>query len=539
MKPSTSLLTALSCWALTVGADEQVVLQAGQDQRTSDGRPFNVAIIGENIPCHSAITGSIADAHPGAGAAGSSTAYHLSQYASNASLPLNITLFERNPFIGGRSTTVPAYNDSAFPVELGASIFVSVNKILVDAVKEFNLSTNAFRESDSKKDIPGDELAIWNGEEIVLSQNGNWWDYAKLFWRYGTAPLKTQRLMKSTVNKFLSLYEEPWFPFESLTAAAQGVGLLAVTAATGEQYMRENGIVGSFGKEVVQASTRVNYAQNLGFIHGLEAMVCMATDGAMAVEGGNWRIFDSMVKASGAKVELETVVGGIWPQSEGGYALNYSHPDGSSSGSGLFDAVVLAAPYQFSELKSLGLETSDHHPDEVPYVELHVTLFTSPHLLSPSFFNLPSDKPAPRVILTTLPDGEPAQRGPKSAGSPGFFSISLLRPIANPNTSAQEYLYKIFSPEPPSPFFLADLLGVAGLPGNDEEGISERDVTWTHRKVWNSYPYEYPRVTFEEVKLGEGLWYTAGMESFISTMETNALMGKNVARLVVGELQGK
>ena len=31
----------------------------------------------------------------------------------------------------------------------------------------------------------------------------------------------------------------------------------------------------------------------------------------------------------------------------------------------------------------------------------------------------------------------------------------------------------------------------------------------------------------------EGLWYTSGIERFISTMETSALMGKNVARLVV------
>jgi prenylcysteine oxidase/farnesylcysteine lyase len=29
------------------------------------------------------------------------------------------------------------------------------------------------------------------------------------------------------------------------------------------------------------------------------------------------------------------------------------------------------------------------------------------------------------------------------------------------------------------------------------------------------------------------LWYTSGIERFISTMETSALMGKNVARLVV------
>ena len=70
--------------------------------------------------------------------------------------------------------------------------------------------------------------------------------------------------------------------------------------------------------------------------------------------------------------------------------------------------------------------------------------------------------------------------------------------------------------------------------------MNEKDVTWMYRKVWNSYPYELPRVTFESLKLDEGLWYTSGIESFISTMETSALMGKNVARLVVdGWIEGK
>ena len=55
--------------------------------------------------------------------------------------------------------------------------------------------------------------------------------------------------------------------------AAQDLELLAVTAATGEQYMEESGITGPFGHDVVQASTRVNYAQNMKYIHGLEAMV--------------------------------------------------------------------------------------------------------------------------------------------------------------------------------------------------------------------------------------------------------------------------
>jgi prenylcysteine oxidase / farnesylcysteine lyase len=42
-------------------------------------------------------------------------------------------------------------------------------------------------------------------------------------------------------------------------------------------------------------------------------------------------------------------------------------------------------------------------------------------------------------------------------------------------------------------------------------------------------------VTFEDPELAKGLYYTSGMESFISTMETSALMGMNVARLVMDD----
>jgi prenylcysteine oxidase / farnesylcysteine lyase len=46
-------------------------------------------------------------------------------------------------------------------------------------------------------------------------------------------------------------------------------------------------------------------------------------------------------------------------------------------------------------------------------------------------------------------------------------------------------------------------------------------------------------VTFQDPIVGAGLYYTSGMESFISTMETNALAGKNVARLIVDDMLGK
>jgi prenylcysteine oxidase / farnesylcysteine lyase len=42
-------------------------------------------------------------------------------------------------------------------------------------------------------------------------------------------------------------------------------------------------------------------------------------------------------------------------------------------------------------------------------------------------------------------------------------------------------------------------------------------------------------VTFEDPELARGFYYTSGIESFISTMETSALMGMNVAQLIIDD----
>jgi prenylcysteine oxidase/farnesylcysteine lyase len=64
---------------------------------------------------------------------------------------------------------------------------------------------------------------------------------------------------------------------------------------------------------------------------------------------------------------------------------------------------------------------------------------------------------------------------------------------------------------------------------------SGHTISWYYPHTWKSYPYEYPRVTFEELELARGFYYTSGIESFISTMETSALMGMNVAQLIVDD----
>lgn len=68
-------------------------------------------------------------------------------------------------------------------------------------------------------------------------------------------------------------------------------------------------------------------------------------------------------------------------------------------------------------------------------------------------------------------------------------------------------------------------------------------IDWIHHKIWQAYPKLVPTDEFAAFELhpesnGLGLWYTSGIESFISTMETSALSGQNVAALVARRLWG-
>lgn len=284
-----------------------------------------------------------------------------------------------------------------------------------------------------------------------------------------------------------------------------------------------------YGSEVTNIhSTRVNYASNLAYIHGLETMVCMATNGAMQIDGGNWRIFASMLKSSASiTTHLTTQVSQISKQEDGTYHISAN--DSTST----FDEVILAAPLQFTNL-TISPEPK-HKPDVIPYVKLHVTLFASPFKLDPSAFNLGPGAAVPQYVLTTLQPSE--KPGDGDPGTPGFYSVSMHYTSLNGRATPprQEYIYKIFSAEPVTSSFLTRILGHDVSEVEAETGDINGAVSWVHKKIWHSYPREYPRVTFEEIKLdGDdgALWYTSGIESFISTMETSALSGKNVARLI-------
>jgi prenylcysteine oxidase / farnesylcysteine lyase len=130
---------------------------------------------------------------------------------------------------------------------------VEVNEILYNAVERYNLSTKPFRWEDP--DDGADELGIWNGREFILTQSGSsgWWDLAKLFWKYGLAPIRANNLMKKTVGNFRKMYHEN-FPWPSLSDVVHDVGLTFSTGVTGDAFLQENGISAQFSNEVIQAA---------------------------------------------------------------------------------------------------------------------------------------------------------------------------------------------------------------------------------------------------------------------------------------------
>ena len=124
------------------------------------------------------------------GAAGTSAAFWIAKAKERFGLDVDIDVYEKADYVGGRSTIIHPYGNTTLPpLELGASIFVEANRNLWRASEEFNLTLEKFRDDDST-------MGIWDGEQLRLEvRSKSWWDTLKVIWRYGiTSPRKADQL---------------------------------------------------------------------------------------------------------------------------------------------------------------------------------------------------------------------------------------------------------------------------------------------------------------------------------------------------------
>ncbi|KIJ35920.1 hypothetical protein M422DRAFT_232724 [Sphaerobolus stellatus SS14] len=434
----------------------------------------------------------------GAGAAGSSAAYWLAR-ASNRSkeVELEIEVFEREGYIGGRSTVVFPHNSKAFqPVELGASIFVTANKNLIRAAQEFGLTLTA----------PGGELGgleFGMGRVFGFSQA----DDARLVARYGLDSItRTQDLTQDMLNHYLELYNTTTPDWKDVARISAFLNLTRLTSQTTEAYLRSQGVGEKYIVEMVEGDTRANYAQNTDKIHALEGLVSEAVTGASSVAGGNFQIFHQFVQRSGARVHLNTEVKSLTKLSKQWLLTT------SNGTPYLFDSVILAAPFHLSNITTPHAFHTPIPPQ--PYIHLHVTLLTTSSTPKSSYFHLKNTS-APVTVLTT-------SEGVTHGGpNPEFNSLTYQGPLSAPFRGREEHVVKLFSEQEVGDEWLRSVFG---------------EVTWVYRKQWDSYPILPPTTSFPPVVPDENLYYVNSFEPFISTMETETVSSSNAVRLLLANV---
>ncbi|KAH7327699.1 Prenylcysteine lyase-domain-containing protein [Rhizoctonia solani] len=444
----------------------------------------------------------------GAGAGGSSASFWLSLAKQRASAETNIdiTVYEQNNRIGGRSTTVYAYNDTSYaPIELGASIFSGGNRNLVRAASEFGFDLVEFNGV-----VPG--TGVWDGKKFVWRTTDNSTaDGIRMQERYQDGPSKSGDLIGPFLNSFAASYI-PTFPqFPTVSAYASSVNFTSLATVTLKSYLSQGGVNLNWINDFMTGSSRFNYAQDASSINGVAGMTSLAADTAYSAKPGNFKIFEQFLSRSGASLQLETTVKSIKKIPTGSKPKYLVE---TSKGVADYDAVIVAAPLPLTNIKFRNTASQPSSFPKVDYVHLHVTLLTTttPSLL-PTYFKVDNSSALPGTVLTT------AEYGTR----PEFNSIRYQASIER--NGKTEYIVKMFSPAKISDDTLATLFG-------------KGTIGWVLRKEWDAYPYYPPHSTYPPVKIDKGLYYVNSMEGLFSTMETETISSRNVVDLLSTELLG-
>jgi prenylcysteine oxidase/farnesylcysteine lyase len=110
------------------------------------------------------------------------------------------------------------------------------------------------------------------------------------------------------IDQFLQLYSfnaPTWDNISSLASSFEWTDMVTQSMA---EYLDSRGISPKFTRELVEASTRVNYGQDVDKIHALEGACSMAATGASSIQGGNFQIFEQFLLRSKANLFLRSAV---------------------------------------------------------------------------------------------------------------------------------------------------------------------------------------------------------------------------------------
>lgn len=516
----TTLLCIRLSFANVYQDAHQVVMQLPEDGK------LNSESAASNVPKVAII---------GAGITGASSAHHLHQL-TRLRQPLDITVFDSEDQVGGRIRSAHIHNEPGYDVESGAAAFTEDDWCLKEAMREVGLKPVPHSRSDY-------HTGVWNGNDFLVRYDnsdkplsGTWWPSPKWWWRYGSSLSKVQEMIKRSAESFSSF--AVFHPFLKLSEKLGKSFSRQEVSLSASSFFENNRASAKLIDEIVRAESRNRHARDLHQVNVLSSILALRSVPDVSIYQGNQRLPHRMLKISEAYIRLNTRVSRITTGEKRRWKVhalttNLAETEPSTFKAD-FDIIILTAPFAFNGIDiDPPLSTLASTTEVRPYVERHITLFSTLYRLSPNYFNQSINTTVPENIFT-------APRQPVSEGGSEIFSITIVDRVPPPDSGDYvdelEYVYKIVSSKPIPDDEIARLLGHhMESPDKDSqicEPLQNLGVTWVHRQAW---PHAYPQFNsghpiLDNIEIAPDLYYTAAAEEVLSTMEMGCRMGLNVAK---------
>lgn len=485
-------------------------LDAGDNEPKPDpNSPKSIAIIG------SGITGSTA----------AFNVFELFRLTPNEQP--TITIFERNPIIGGRLTSAQVYNDPRLTIDTCAATFSPQDQCIASTAGQVGLTPVS-------SPLQPEGTGVWDGEKFrgfveddSFRNPAGWSFYKKLryYRRYGDAPWRLNAAVSDARLRFTQLLNvavaqpNQVQPVRNLARTVKKMGLDEVVTqdvCSSGRLNCANSSDAKFLSEVVEAGARERFFQDYGQVNTLDTLFGYETQMPISIQGGNIRLLDRLIKLSGANLRLGATVTQVLEEPGAGWQIYYTEdgPKGPVKDTLLFDRVIIAAPFGTTDLK-IDSAITDKPGLDLKYKDSFVTHFTTPKSLNGSFFGKDA---MPQNVLTTAIN---------ATSPPPFFSLTLVGRLQNMKEKRMEALYKIVSER----MITDEELGMYV-----EQDVSDPTtpvITWIDRQPLPlSVPFAEPNQTLlQDFEIAPGLIYAGGGEQIAATAEFGCRLGTNAARL--------
>ena len=451
----------------------------------------------------------------GAGIAGGSTSHFLQQFLKESGQqPADITVFDRNDYIGGRLKHIE-FGDDKLIVEVGGAAWANDNHWMAHMAKELNINVTSGN-SDNEKVA---KSKIWQGD-----------GFAPAFKLVKEDEPMTRKVLGAEAEFFRDInknYEKQVnsAPFTSVGVFLQFGEMVKYTCDTVLNFFTSRDVDQEYIETELVPLNRAIYNQGsdanaFSLLASLDALLSQ-----ISVAEGNSHMVEVLFESTGAHVELSTSVSKIAKQDDGTYTVTTSTPSGDASNVEGFDVVFIAAPLEQTDIEMVNIDVPSQAKLNRHYFDwyIHVVQADSvnPAQFKP-YYNAPH-RPTPSLILTTT-------NSSSNKNTPWIMIEPLGKHAQSGDASTTDGVWLLYS----------DHSQTANL---DKYFVNVAD---SYEQYW---PYTFPTLVPIEGDEDEvqpivldpkgAVYNINAMESLATAMEMSSIGGRNAARMASDFLQSR